>query len=600
VREFFATPGRLIGVPTGARSGFDALDLDPRHGSDSWQVELPVTRIHATRSGGRHLLFNHAPGLRNSAGKIAPGVDVRAEGGYVIFWPAAGCAVLSGAPMADWPADVLAAAMGRPASAGPAPRLTLTEAVAAIAVAKPGERYETCKATIWRLAALVKGGMLDEAEARAATIAAAEESGGEDMSKVARLWDGAMSKAPAAADGSEFGRLPPESAPTDRSMRARFVFPADCATGPHRGYVIKHLVAPGDVAAIIGPPGTGKSMLAPYLAYAVAQGRPAFGLRTKAARTLYVAAEDFTGMRQRVHALKLKRGDAPYFALVDCTNLRDADAAADLQAAVADWRPGLVVIDTLGAAFAGMDENSAADMGAVVALARALSRRGCAVVLVHHVAKHGDGTPRGHGVLNGTLDLSLSLAPKDDLGVIRGTLLKNRNGTTERAMAFRFESVSLGLDEDGDAITAPMVMELDALDARASAHAKMSPADGRALSILSDLTAAHGQRSVPEHVWREACDDQRLSASENPDSRKRVFSRSVQSLMASKRVTASGGEYSLVGQNGQWLDKNGQGWTGPDNRSGHSDNAPDRQDNPLKGCPVRRNGDMPLAEMLEL
>jgi hypothetical protein len=34
-----------------------------------------------------HFFFQHAPGLRCSRGLIAPGVDVRADGGYVIWWP---------------------------------------------------------------------------------------------------------------------------------------------------------------------------------------------------------------------------------------------------------------------------------------------------------------------------------------------------------------------------------------------------------------------------------------------------------------------------------------------------------------------------------
>jgi hypothetical protein len=100
-------PGPLIGTPTGAANGFDALDIDPRNGGDAWYAAhrdtLPNTRIHETRSGGLHILFRHRPGVRNSAGKIASGVDVRGEGGFVIWWPAAGCGATRGSP-ADWPA----------------------------------------------------------------------------------------------------------------------------------------------------------------------------------------------------------------------------------------------------------------------------------------------------------------------------------------------------------------------------------------------------------------------------------------------------------------------------------------------------------------
>jgi hypothetical protein len=98
-------PGPLIGVPTGESSDLAVIDIDPRHGGHEWLAEqnLPETRVHATRSGGLHFLFRHLQGLKCSVGRIAPGVDVRAEGGYFIWWPASGHDVLCDSPPADWP-----------------------------------------------------------------------------------------------------------------------------------------------------------------------------------------------------------------------------------------------------------------------------------------------------------------------------------------------------------------------------------------------------------------------------------------------------------------------------------------------------------------
>ena len=101
-------PGKLVGVVTGEPSGIAVLDLDHRHGGSAWfathRDRLPKTRVHRTRSRGLHFLFRHHDGLRCSAGRIGPGVDVRAEGGFIIWWPAVGLAVLDDAPLADWPA----------------------------------------------------------------------------------------------------------------------------------------------------------------------------------------------------------------------------------------------------------------------------------------------------------------------------------------------------------------------------------------------------------------------------------------------------------------------------------------------------------------
>jgi hypothetical protein len=97
----------LIGIRAGEESNVAVLDIDIQHGGMTWLDEcrhrLPPTRVHRTRSGGEHWLFRHKPGLRCSTAKIAPGIDVKAEGGAFTYWPAEGFPVLCDAPLADWP-----------------------------------------------------------------------------------------------------------------------------------------------------------------------------------------------------------------------------------------------------------------------------------------------------------------------------------------------------------------------------------------------------------------------------------------------------------------------------------------------------------------
>jgi hypothetical protein len=83
-----------IGVATGTPSGFFVVDVDPRNGGDETLRELerqheqlPQTVIGLTGGGGRHLLFKHVAGIRNSAGRLGAGVDVRADGGYIVAPP---------------------------------------------------------------------------------------------------------------------------------------------------------------------------------------------------------------------------------------------------------------------------------------------------------------------------------------------------------------------------------------------------------------------------------------------------------------------------------------------------------------------------------
>jgi hypothetical protein len=97
---------RQIGIATGAINDLDILDIDPRKGGDKWFEEnrhrIPQTRTHQTPSGGLHLLFHHAPGLRSSRDRVAKGVDVRADGAMAVWWPAQFYPVHD-APVAEWP-----------------------------------------------------------------------------------------------------------------------------------------------------------------------------------------------------------------------------------------------------------------------------------------------------------------------------------------------------------------------------------------------------------------------------------------------------------------------------------------------------------------
>ena len=93
IRRWFAkwtdaTPA----IPTGEASGLAVLDLDRKDGKDGFAtIKALGFDPHAlspvmveTPTGGGHLIFRHAPGLRSLAGQICPGVDVRAEGGFVV------------------------------------------------------------------------------------------------------------------------------------------------------------------------------------------------------------------------------------------------------------------------------------------------------------------------------------------------------------------------------------------------------------------------------------------------------------------------------------------------------------------------------------
>jgi hypothetical protein len=97
-----------VGVATGVVSGIDVIDIDPDGmvWLEANRHRLPLTREHRTPRGV-HLLLNHHPGQRNSGNRIAKGVDVRGDGGYIIFWPREGYPI-NDLPLAEWPEWLLA------------------------------------------------------------------------------------------------------------------------------------------------------------------------------------------------------------------------------------------------------------------------------------------------------------------------------------------------------------------------------------------------------------------------------------------------------------------------------------------------------------
>src|SRR5262249_8499003 len=104
-------PGPLIGVPTGHRFVVVDPDLQHRAARQWWKVnqdKLPSTRRHRTMSGGWHLLFRPHPDFRHGT-VVAPNVDTRGLGGYVIWWPSEGFEVVNPNILADVPDWILAA-----------------------------------------------------------------------------------------------------------------------------------------------------------------------------------------------------------------------------------------------------------------------------------------------------------------------------------------------------------------------------------------------------------------------------------------------------------------------------------------------------------
>jgi putative DNA primase/helicase len=85
----WAWPG--VGIVTGPVSGVLLLDVDGPEGEAELQKNgHPVTPMARTPGGGLHLYFKHPEQHVRTGIRVAPGLDVKASGGYVVAPPSVG------------------------------------------------------------------------------------------------------------------------------------------------------------------------------------------------------------------------------------------------------------------------------------------------------------------------------------------------------------------------------------------------------------------------------------------------------------------------------------------------------------------------------
>ncbi len=183
------TPQTNIGAATGSRSGFWVLDVDLPDGPDSLGAleaehdPLPITIEASTPRGGRHLYWiwsADGPEIRNSAGRIGTGLDVRGEGGSIILppsvladgrryrWAKNGAETFADAP--EWLVKLVRPKPAPPRAEPKPPPADIENYVASAAAselsglsaAQEGARNDALNRAAFNLAQFVKAGALPE------------------------------------------------------------------------------------------------------------------------------------------------------------------------------------------------------------------------------------------------------------------------------------------------------------------------------------------------------------------------------------------------------------------------------------------------------
>jgi hypothetical protein len=451
IERLFSTQGAaLIGVPTGAISGLSVIDIDVRDGKqgEKWVKDnaelLGQTRVAETQSGGWHYYYRHSGDIRNRAG-IDGCVDVRGDGGYVIFPCSIGYKWLNDNEFAPFPKKVAAQASGVAGNSLSAPMgASDTDAwgnitdgrekyMARIVLASVADYYR--ENGVFPSMDWMVENVYPQYEARVKSRTGdlnAEGRGIDEFRKkvnstIARGLQGKLTDlhiAPVKADatvglpeslGSVSGRA------FERQIKLRTL--GELSNTPPPTFMIADYLIEKSFAVMYGAPSSYKSFLAIDWALSIAHGADWNGRPTQQGIVVYLAMEGQSGITNRAEAWhrdrKLSNEGVPFYAVTNPISMADAEATdvALLSQAVKDLlgdvNPSLFVVDTLARSFGGADENSATDMGIFVRNCDILREQfDCSVLAVHHSGKDVEKGLRGSSALLGAVDTSIALGRK--------------------------------------------------------------------------------------------------------------------------------------------------------------------------------------------
>jgi hypothetical protein len=295
-----------------------------------------------------------------------------------------------------------------------------------------------------------------------------------------------------------------EELPTPETAPLRISKAGDMLSRPPPDWLIYQVLPRQATGLIYGPTRSGKSFLGIDLAHHLALGRPWFGRSVdNKAGVLYLAAEAPGGLSNRIKAWWQHHGIGPddycpIFCCEDAIDLRDERIVDDFEKTWAAWANqwDLVIVDTLSCAIPGADENSAEAMSVVVQ--RMNSLRDCmnaAILLIHHTPKGDKTTPRGSGVLEAGVDMSIQVDRTGDFRT--ATIRKQREGEEGLLGTFRLRQIETGLDDHARPVTSCVVEQ--AQEAAAQPTERLTANQQTYLTILQD-SMPHG---LDGEEWNE-------------------------------------------------------------------------------------------------
>lgn len=234
------------------------------------------------------------------------------------------------------------------------------------------------------------------------------------------------------------------------------------------GDLVHNLLTLGDVSVLYGTSNVGKSFWALDLAAHVSNNLFYRGkVRVQGGAVVYVTLEGRRAFANRIAALNITQKLHPQTPLYvinspfSLLNEEDYVALMDSVKEIASKSmipARLIIIDTLGRAMAGGDENSSVDMTSTIRAVDAIKvMTGAHVMLVHHCGKNESRGARGHSSLRAAVDTEIEISRCEGSSLATALVTKQRDLPVIPPMYFQLETVTLGINEHGADVTSCVV-----------------------------------------------------------------------------------------------------------------------------------------------
>ncbi len=496
IRAWFEGPysGYGLGIVTGAVSGIFVIDVDEGPGKPGSETindlqmihgDLPFTVQARTGGGGRHIIFRHPGNVWVTTAKnvLGAGVDVRGDGGFIVAAPSLhesgrfylwdDLAHPATTPVMDAPSwvlemaetpppdmhgqrqsstgtgEIIRDAWGKVIDGREKHMITIVCAVIAEKLRETGAlpSVDTVVHEAWlgyERTTRARGPSL-EADNRGISLMR-QRTGHMLRRAAAGKWRIAGERQSSGPHPAE----PPKEDPS-RPTRPLILSLEEMERLPPPEWLVKGLFPERGLIVPYGPPKGGKTFIILSIGLHVAAGVDWFGHEVCQGGVVYIAGEGIGGLGIRTRAMRSRYNipvNIPFWVIRRAVNFTTPTAAADLikliRDTVLDEPIAMVVIDTLARAMPGAEENSAKEVGLVIAAcAEVQDALECAVVPIHHQGKDVTRGARGTSALRGAWDTAMEITTAGRRTTV--TVVDQKEAESGQRLVFDLEQISVGL-----------------------------------------------------------------------------------------------------------------------------------------------------------